>query len=399
MAVLPPSMSPPSAPRGFRVGTARAGIKPGAKRKDLALIVADVPCAAAGVFTTNEVRAACIEMAKARIQQGTAQAIVVNSGNANCLSGAQERAWSEQMADAAAAAVGTLPQLVLPASTGVIGEPFPIDRVVPAIDLAARSLDRSPQAWMAAADAIRTTDTFAKWGSVEGDGWSIVGIAKGSGMIHPRMATMLAFFATDLAVPAPTLQAALHEAVRRSFHRISVDGDTSTNDCAIALAHPQGVEATPERVERFAEALALLAQQLAQLIVRDGEGATKFVTVAVTGARSEEQAEAVLRAIATSPLVKTALAGSDANWGRILAAAGSAGAGIQRERLTLWADGVKIVERGARAPSYREEDGMRIFAQAEFTITLDLGLGSASATGWMCDLSYEYVRINAEYRT
>ncbi len=400
MAVRPPRLNPPQVPRGFRAGTAACGIKPGSSRADLALIVADGPCVAAGMFTQNAFRAACVRDAERRIRAGVPiQVIAVNSGNANCANGPKELAWTRAMAEAAARAAGADPEQAIAAHTGVIGEPLPIARIEAKIPEAAARLSASPEAWMQAADAIRTTDTFAKWASARIGDYTLIGIAKGSGMIHPNMATMLAFFATDMPLDHETLDQALRAAVEQSFNCISVDGDTSTNDMAVALAPREEPVRDGGLVRAFAERLAALAQALAEMIVRDGEGVSKFVTIRITGARSFEEARAIGRRIATSPLVKTAFAGSDANWGRIVCAIGNADAPIAPERVSIWADDVRIVRDGARDPDYREEDGMRVFARDEFTIRVDLGLGDAEATVWTGDLTHEYIRINAEYRT
>ncbi|HXH63876.1 MAG TPA: bifunctional glutamate N-acetyltransferase/amino-acid acetyltransferase ArgJ [Mariprofundaceae bacterium] len=407
MAVNPPVLNPPLPVPGFRVGTASCGVKSPAlkgKRQDLTLIVADVPCHAAGVFTQNRFRAACVQMAEQTLAFDAEhiRAIVANAGNANAGTGAMERVWSQGLIEAGAAAARVPTSQTLSASTGVIGTPFPIERVEAGMHEAADSL--APDNWQAAANAIRTTDTFAKWSSktvdIGGRNYSLTGIAKGSGMIHPNMATMLAFVATDAPVAASDLQPMLRRVADRSFNCISVDGDTSTNDTLVVLAagiglgHPR-LTATAQ----FEHALGELCSELAQMIVRDGEGVSKFVTIDINGAPSEQEARAIGRAIAISPLVKTAFAGSDANWGRILSAIGNAGVPIEPDRIALWADDVHICERGGVRPDYRDADGMAVFAQPEFTIRIDLGLGAASARVWTGDLTHDYISINAEYRT
>ncbi len=404
MPVLPPKPEPIAPPSGFRVGAASAGVKDPAergRRDDIMLLVADVPVVAAGVFTQNEVRAACVAQSEAILKHDPAgvRALVANSGNANCLSGKEEEDWTRRMREAAAQALGLGPEQVLAASTGVIGEPFPIARVAAAIPEAAASLGHSPAHWQQAAEAIRTTDTHAKWACEERENFRIMGIAKGSGMIHPRMATMLAFVATDLALPQAMLARLLRRAVAESFHTISVDGDTSTNDCVIAFAHAAKAPPSRKTLQAFARALQAVCMRLARQIVLDGEGASRCMEIAITGARTKRQARKVAEAIATSPLVKTALAGADPNWGRILAAAGKAQAGIARARLSLWMEDVRVVEGGVRAAGYREEQGAEIFARPFFRVRLDLGLGRATARMLTTDLSYDYVRINAEYRT
>jgi len=407
MAVNPPTLSPPLPVPGFRVGTASCGVKSPelkGKRQDLTLIVADVPCHAAGVFTQNRFRAACVQMAEAALSTDAEhiRTIVANAGNANAGTGEMERVWSTGLIEAGAAAAGVTPAQTLSASTGVIGTPFPIERIEAGMHEAVDSL--APDHWQAAADAIRTTDTFAKWSSktvdIDGARYTLTGISKGSGMIHPNMATMLAFVATDAPIAAEDLQPMLRRVADRSFNCISVDGDTSTNDTLYLLAAGLGLgHARLTATAQFEQALTELCTELATLIVRDGEGVTKFVTIDVNGARSEAEARTIGRAIAVSPLVKTAFAGNDANWGRILSAVGNAGVPIDPERIGLWADDVHICDHGGMHPGYRDADGMAVFARPEFTLRLDLGLGAASARVWTGDLTHEYITINAEYRT
>jgi len=324
--------------------------------------------------------------------------IIANSGNANAGVGEMERVWSQQLIDLGAQAANCQVEQTLSASTGVIGTPFPIERIQDSMQAAADSL--TPDNWIAAADAIRTTDTFAKWSSKKVGDYTITGIAKGSGMIHPNMATMLSFVATDAPLTHEQLQAMLKRVANRSFNCISVDGDTSTNDTlyllssGIALGHT-ALEDTSE----FEQALTELCIELAQLITRDGEGVTKFVTIKVSGAKTEEDARTIGRAIAVSPLVKTAFAGSDANWGRIIAAIGNAGITIDRDKVSLYADDITMLENGQLHTDYRDEDGMKVFAKDEFTLHVDLALGDAQATIWTGDLTHEYIVINAEYRT
>lgn len=388
---------------GFRIGTASCGIKSPelkGKRQDVTLIVSDVPCHAAGVFTQNRFRAACVDFGQQAIEKNSEDihCIVANSGNANAGVGDMERVWSQQLIEAGAAAAGCSSEQTLSASTGVIGTPFPIERIQQGMHEAADAL--SDDGWEAAAEAIRTTDTFAKWASRKVGDYTITGIAKGSGMIHPDMATMLAFIATDAPLARELLQPMLKRAADRSFNCISVDGDTSTNDTVYLLSSGIGLGQTPlEEISEFEQALTGLCIELAQMIVRDGEGVSKFVTIHVTGAASESDARSVGRAIATSPLVKTAFAGSDANWGRILMAIGNADADIDPRRITLKADDVVILESGNLHPDYRDEAGMAVFRQDELSLTIELGIGSASATVWTGDLTHEYITINAEYRT
>jgi len=403
MAVNPPKLDPPLPVPGFRVGTASCGVKSPEQRgnrQDVTLIVSDAPCHAAGVFTQNRFRAACVDFGQQTIKQHgeNIRCIVANSGNANAGVGEMERVWSQQLIETGANAANVDTNAVLSASTGVIGTPFPIKRIEAGMHEAADSL--SAQGWEAAANAIRTTDTFAKWASRKIGDYTITGIAKGSGMIHPNMATMLAFIATDAPLRHAQLQPMLKRAADRSFNCISVDGDTSTNDTLYLLS--SGIELGHELLEdtaAFESALTETCIELAQLIVRDGEGVLKFVTIEVTGAASEADARIVGRAIAVSPLVKTAFAGSDANWGRILSAIGNSGVAIDRTRIALAANDVRMLENGNLLPDYRDEDGMAVFAQDEFMLHVDLGLGDAFATVWTGDLTHEYIRINAEYRT
>jgi len=403
MAVNPPKLLPALAVPGFRIGTASCGVKSTdliGKRQDLTLIVADVDAHAAGVFTQNSFRAACVDCGEDVIHKNgeNIRCIIANSGNANAGVGKMERVWSQQLIDLGAYAATCKATQTLSASTGVIGTPFPIERIEAGIQEAANSLDSNH--WQDAAHAIRTTDTFAKWSSKKVGDYTITGIAKGSGMIHPNMATMLAFVATDAPLSHAQLQPMLKRVANRSFNCISVDGDTSTNDTLYLLSSGIGLGHTPlEDTSEFEHALTELCIELAQLITRDGEGVTKFVTIHVNGAKTAEDARTIGRAIAVSPLVKTAFAGSDANWGRIIAAIGNAGIAIKRDNVGLKANDIVMLENGQLHANYRDEDGMKVFAQDEFTLHVDLGLGDAEATIWTGDLTHEYIVINAEYRT
>jgi len=407
MAVNPPLLDAPLPVPGFRVGTASCGVKSPqliGKRQDVTLIVADVPCHAAGVFTRNRFRAASVRLGEATLVDHAEEvrAIVANAGNANAGLGNMESTWARELIETGAAAAGVDAALVLSASTGVIGTPFPIERIKAGMHEASGSL--AADNWQAAAGAIRTTDTFAKWASrqiaIDGKSYTITGIAKGSGMIHPNMATMLAFVATDAPLTAGDLAPMLRRAADRSFNCISVDGDTSTNDTLYLLASGIGRGETPlTEKAAFEQTLTELCIELAKLIVRDGEGVSKFVTIRVAGAASEFDARTVGRAIAVSPLVKTAFAGSDANWGRILSAVGNSGVAIEPEKITLKADDLVMFEGGNLHPDYRDADGMAVFGKAEFTIAVDLGMGEATATVWTGDLTHDYITINAEYRT
>jgi len=386
---------------GFRVGTVSCGVKDPAlkgKRTDLTIIVADVDCHAAGTFTQNRLRAACVDLGEKAIAENGAKirGIVANSGNANAGTGIREAEWAHMMLATAAESLGVAPEKMLSASTGVIGTPFPIERIVSGI----REASACESDWQGAANAIRTTDTFAKWASRRVGAYTITGIAKGSGMIHPNMATMLSFIATDAPLTQAQLQALLKRAVRQSFNAISVDGDTSTNDTVYLLSSGLSLGHAPlTDTTDFESALTELCIELAQMIVRDGEGVSKFVTIHIQGAASEDDAYHVGRTIAVSPLVKTAFAGSDANWGRIVAAAGNAGIAFDAGKISLSCDDVIMMENGQLHADYQDEDGMAVFAESEFSITLNLGMGNESATIWTGDLTHEYITINAEYRT
>ncbi len=397
-----PALNAPLAVPGFRVGVASCGVKSpeeAGKRQDLVLIASDVDAHAAGMFTQNAFRAACVDLGEATLRRDPTRirAIIANSGNANAGTGVKEQAWAEEMLRLAAERLGCDVSQVLSASTGVIGTPFPIERI------RTHMRDMGPlraEHWRQAAHAIRTTDTFDKHASRRIGPYTLTGVAKGAGMIHPNMATMLAFLATDAPLNATSLQRLLKPAVERSFNSISVDGDTSTNDTIYLLSSGLGLGHAPLRDETdFAAALEDLCIELAQHIVRDGEGVSKFVTIEVTGARSESQARILGRAVATSPLVKTAFAGSDANWGRIIMAMGNAPVELDPARVSLRADEVPIMRDGLLREDYRDADGMRVFARERFTLYLDLGLGEGKATVWTGDLTHEYITINAEYRS
>ncbi|MDQ6986302.1 MAG: bifunctional glutamate N-acetyltransferase/amino-acid acetyltransferase ArgJ [Mariprofundaceae bacterium] len=401
MSVNPPQLDPPLAVPGFHVGTASCGVKSPefkGKRTDLTLISADVDCHAVGVFTQNQLRAACVVLGEKSLagHGERIRAIVANSGNANAGTGIREEEWARMMIDTAAEALDICPDQVLSASTGVIGTPFPIARIQQGIGEAATCNAQ----WQDAAQAIRTTDTFAKWVSKKIGPYTLTGIAKGSGMIHPNMATMLAFIATDAPLTHAQLQPMIKRVADRSFNSISVDGDTSTNDTLYLLSSGIGLGHEPlADTADFAATLDELCVELAQMIVRDGEGVSKFVTIHVQGAASEADARKIGRSIAVSPLVKTAFAGSDANWGRIIMAGGNAGVAFDANAISLKCDDVVMLDKGQLHPDYSDAEGMAVFARDEFSITLDLGMGKAAATLWTGDLTHEYITINAEYRT
>lgn len=397
-----------TSPQGFVAAAVAAGIKQSG-RPDLVLVAADRDCAAAGVFTRNRVAAAPVLLDRATLAAGRAalRGVLINAGNANACTGEPGLADAREMQRLAAAALGTRPEQLLVMSTGVIGVPLPMTRVAAGVAALAPLL--SAGGGLAAAEAIMTTDTRPKRAAVVVDlpdgQVTIGGMAKGAGMIHPDMATLLGVLTTDAVVAPDVLDSSLREAVAASFNAISIDGDTSTNDSIVLFANGAvGVAvADDESRARFAAALTDLCVQLAQMIVRDGEGATRFVTLVVSGAASTVDARRMADTIATSPLVKTAFAGGDPNWGRIMMAAGRSGAALDPARLALsviatGAPPLQLV-RGGTPTGYAEADAAAVFAQPEFTVHLDLGLGDGAATLWTTDLSHEYVSINADYRT
>ena len=391
---------------GIRLGVAQAGIKY-TNRDDLTIIEIAEGSTTAAVFTQNAFRAAPVFVAERNNAAVDARYILINSGNANAGTGEPGMAACEQTCKTLAKATQISPNQVLPFSTGVIGEMLPTDKVESALPVAISDL--SATNWERAARSIMTTDTVPKLRSKvvtleEGRSCQLVGMSKGSGMIQPNMATMLGFIATDAAIPRDMLDGMLRTAVTVSFNRITVDGDTSTNDAVTLTATGQSdVSISPtDRTAALAFQVALteLATELAQDIVRDGEGATKFVEITVSSAKSEAEADQVARTVAHSPLVKTALFASDPNWGRILAAVGRAGvADLNVDTVSLSLNGVLIAEKGARAESYTEEAGVAAMAPEHLLIRIDLGRGDQSVTLWTTDFSYDYVKINAEYRT
>lgn len=389
---------------GVTLAIGSAGIKkPG--KLDLTLMVLDEGAAVAAVFTKNRFCAAPVTLAKRHLAAHSIRALVINTGNANAGTGERGMADAEQTCAATAAALGLSAEQVLPFSTGVIGEYLPMERLLPAIPVTVEHLGESD--WHSAAHAIMTTDTRAKGHSlvldIDGTAVTLTGISKGSGMIKPNMATMLGFVATDANVPQADLQALLAQTAEQSFNRITVDGDTSTNDaCVLVATGKSGVSLSPAHPHwsRFAAAVQTLMLELAHQIVRDGEGATKFVAIQVHSARTSQEALDVAYTVAHSPLVKTAMSASDANWGRILAAVGRAPiepfdlAGID-----IWLDDVLLVKQGQKSATYEEAQGAAIFAQDAFTIHVHMGCGEASETVWTTDLSHDYVSINADYRS
>jgi glutamate N-acetyltransferase/amino-acid N-acetyltransferase len=389
---------------GVRLGTARAGIKY-PDRRDLVVLEVHAGTLAAATFTRNVFCAAPVTVARAHLAAASPRYLLVNTGNANAGTGRQGLADAEASCRALAELTACRPDEVLPFSTGVIGEPLPLARLVAGLPAALAAL--RPDGWADAAHGIMTTDTRPKWASrcaMLGEREvTVTGIAKGAGMIRPDMATMLAFVATDAAADEPVLRRILGDAVADSFNAITVDGDSSTNDACVLLATGRSGAAVPDagaEREGFAAMVREVCVELAQAIVRDGEGATKFITVSVEGGRDKAECRQVAYTIAHSPLVKTAFFASDPNWGRILAAVGRAGlADLNLERIAIYLDEVCIVREGGRAPDYTEERGQRVMRQSDITIRVNLGRGEATARIWTTDLSFDYVRINAEYRT
>ncbi len=392
---------------GLRIGTAMAGIRK-ANRRDLVLFALDEGSVVAGVFTSNRFCAAPVQVCRERLTSGNGiRALVINTGNANAGTGADGLARARSTCDAAASQMGIAPEAVLPFSTGVIMESLPVDRIV--AGLPAARADLAEAHWAEAAQGIMTTDTLPKAASrqvsIAGKTVTVTGISKGAGMIRPNMATMLGFVATDAVIAAPLLQQLVKQAADASFNRITIDGDTSTNDSFILMAtqragHAPVTDLASDDGLALAAAVTDVARQLAQAIVRDGEGATKFITVRVEGGRTDDECKQVAYAIAHSPLVKTAFFASDPNLGRILAAVGYAGvADLDQNLIDLHLDDVLVAVQGGRNPAYREEDGQRVMKQAEITVRVSLNRGSASTEVWTCDLSHDYVSINADYRS
>lgn len=396
---------------GFRVAGVHCGIKADSQL-DFALIVSEQPCVTAGVFTKNEIKAASVLLNAERINHNPdgIRAVAVNSGNANACTGRKGLQDAQVTATWTAEQVDCRPEDVLVMSTGVIGVHLPMDKMRDGVNLAASALGDD---WHAAASAIMTTDVYPKLAEVTvdlggGQSVQIAGIAKGAGMIAPDMATMLSVIVTDAALTVEQAQAALRSAADVSYNRIVVDGDSSTNDTVLLLANgaSQVAISSPEQMATFQAALDAVSMKLAQEIVRNGEGVTKFITVQVHGAASDEDAHRIANTIATSPLVKTAFAGEDANWGRIVAAAGRASARLDADRVALWFSPgsgdsdyrLQLVAGGERT-DYQEDDAAAIMREADITVTLDCGVGVGSAVVWTCDLSHEYVSINADYRS
>jgi glutamate N-acetyltransferase/amino-acid N-acetyltransferase len=405
--LLPPDPAALHPVAGVAIGIAMAGVRK-ANRRDLTVVTLDAGASVAGVFTANRFCAAPVQLCREHLAAGAeVRAIVINTGNANAGTGADGLARARSTCATLAGLLGCEAQQVLPFSTGVIMETLPSERIEKA--LPAALADRSADHWANAAEAIMTTDTVPKAASVSvrigGKPVAITGISKGAGMIRPNMATMLGFIATDAVIAPRLMQQLVREAADESFNRITIDGDTSTNDSFVLIAtHRAGhapitsFESDDGRILR--SAVFDVARGLAQAIVRDGEGATKFITVRVEGGADVDECRKVAYAIGHSPLVKTAFFASDPNLGRILAAVGYAGiADLDQTKIDLFLDDVHVVAGGGRLASYREEDGQRVMKQSEITVRVGLHRGAAQSTVWTCDLSYDYVKINADYRS
>ncbi|MDR2362943.1 MAG: bifunctional glutamate N-acetyltransferase/amino-acid acetyltransferase ArgJ [Spirochaetaceae bacterium] len=411
------------APRGFRAGGIRAGIKASSPKRDLALVCSEKPCTSAAMFTANRVRAASVLVSRERLAGGNCRAVIANSGNANACTGEAGLAAARRMADLAAEKLAIAPGEAAVASTGVIGVPLPIAVIEAGMDRLVRSLRGDKAGHDAALEGIMTTDTRKKEISLEieirGVPVRLGAMVKGSGMIHPNMATMLCFITTDAAVSGPLLDRALRHGVKRSFNRLTVDGDTSTNDMVLVMANGEAgnppIDAGGVEFEAFQKALESLCVYLARAMARDGEGAGKLLNVAVRGAADEAAAEALAKSVAASNLVKAACFGADANWGRVLCALGYAGVPFDPNAVEVRFAGRRgsllVCRRGAAVP-FSEDEAKGILSEEEVWILVDLGggdgngtppdplnLGSGEAVAWGCDLTYDYVRINGDYRS
>jgi glutamate N-acetyltransferase/amino-acid N-acetyltransferase len=399
-----------SLPRGFLWGVVRAGIK-ASGRADLSAIIAPQTAAAAALYTTNKIQAAplLIDRRHLAANGGRVHTVLINAGIANCATGEAGIAAAEQCCDAAAEAFGCAPEAVFPSSTGIIGVPLPVEKVRAALPALRAAVGDTADHFAGIAAAIMTTDTRPKTAhaivDIDGRQVRIAGVAKGAGMIHPQLAaaphaTMLVYLCTDAAAEPALLERLLAEASETSFNRISIDGDTSTNDTVLLLASgAAGVTLNDENAGGFAKALSEICTSLAKQIVADGEGATHLVELDIHGAASDADALRIAKAIAHSPLVKTAWAGSDPNWGRLIAAAGYSGAEVDPARIAIRLGDLLICERGGRSASFDEVAAHRYLSQPEFAVHIDLGLGNGACRFWTCDLTCEYVSINADYST
>jgi len=392
---------------GLRIGVAEAGVRK-ANRKDLTVVLLEPGASVAGVFTQNRFCAAPVQLCRQHLAAGLGvRALLINTGNANAGTGEDGWVRAKSTCVALARLLDVAPEEILPFSTGVIMEPLPVDRIV--AGLGAAMEDAREDNWLAAAQGIMTTDTLPKACStrvaIGPVSVSVTGISKGAGMIRPNMATMLGFLATDACVSQSVVEQLVHELADGSFNQVTVDGDTSTNDSFVVIATNKAGNPVIESLDSpegraLRAAMMGVAQQLAQSIVRDGEGATKFITVKIEGGRTQLECQKVAYAIAHSPLVKTAFYASDPNLGRILAAVGYAGIDdLDQTDIDLYLDDVHVAVKGGRNPDYREEDGQRVMKQSEISVRVTLGRGVACATVWTCDFSHEYVTINADYRS
>jgi glutamate N-acetyltransferase/amino-acid N-acetyltransferase len=403
------------APKGFKACGISCGIKVNSQKKDLALIYSEKPCDAAAMFTTNKVKAACVLVTQQNTEDGKLQAIIANSGNANACTGTEGLNAAKRMASLAAEALSINESEVAVASTGVIGVPLPVSVIEHSIDTLKNSLRGDEQGHDTALEAIMTTDTRKKFTAVEidlgGKPVRIGAMAKGSGMIHPNMATMLCFITTDAAIESEALKAALNLAVCKSFNRLTVDGDTSTNDMIVVMANGEaeneliegsGAIEDSDHYRLFFDALEHVCIDLTRKMARDGEGATKLITVTVVGAVSEEAAEALAKSVASSSLVKTACFGADANWGRILCAMGYAGADFSPEKVNVKfiskAGEIEVCKNG-ESVEFSEKKAKQILIEEEIEILIILREGGGNASVWGCDLTYDYVKINGDYRS
>jgi len=409
---MPVNLTPPNpatlhAVPGVRIGVAEAGVRK-ANRKDLTVVLIDEGAAVGGVFTQNRFCAAPVQVCRDHLAKGYGiRAMLINTGNANAGTGQDGLARTHQSCVALARELNIAPEQILPFSTGVIMEPLPVDRIE--AGLPAALADASADHWARAAEGIMTTDTvpkaFSQQVQIGGATVTVTGISKGAGMIRPNMATMLGFMATDAQIDPALIQPLARALADASFNRVTIDGDTSTNDSFVVIATQKAAHARIDSLESaggraLVAAMQNVARLLAQAIVRDGEGATKFITIRVEGGRDAAECRQVAYAVAHSPLVKTAFFASDPNLGRILAAVGYAGIGdLDQTGIDLYLDDVHVAVQGGRNPSYREEDGQRVMKQSEITVRIGLGRGDATDTVWTCDLSHDYVSINADYRS
>jgi glutamate N-acetyltransferase/amino-acid N-acetyltransferase len=409
LSPLAPATTPEIPPlEGVRFAAGAAGVRY-AGRTDVMLAILDEGAAVAGVFTKSKCPSAPVDWCRAKLKGGKARALLVNSGNANAFTGKAGAEAVKLSAKIAAAATGASERQIFIASTGVIGEPLDATKFDGVLDKLASTA--RPDAWLEAARAIMTTDTFPKLATrkatIAGVEVTISGMAKGAGMIAPDMATMLSFVFTDAPIAAEALQTMLSKAVQGSFNAITVDSDTSTSDTLLLFATgaarkrgaPKIEKASDKRLADFRRALDETLLDLAHQVVKDGEGARKFVEVTVTGAESAKAAKRIALSIANSPLVKTAIAGEDANWGRIVMAVGKAGERAERDKLAIWFGGVRVAYKGLRDPAYNEQEVSQIMKRPEVVINVDIGIGAGAATVWTCDLTKDYVAINGDYRS